>query len=79
MSTERVLVPWLPGHADDGQIVRKESCGRELGQGDQEIATGQVAGGAQDDQPARRHPRARNARARLMPLDTIPTWLKAWG
>ena len=79
MAAEGSLVPRLPGHAHDDQVVREKSGGRELGQGDQQIATGEIAGGAQDHQAVRRHPRSRSARARFMPLDTTPTWLNAWG
>ncbi len=69
-------VPTFPGDSDDGEVVGDEVPARQLGQGAEEVPPGEVAGGAEHDEAASPHSRAAT-RARFIPLETTPTWLKA--
>jgi hypothetical protein len=49
------------------------------GQGGEQVAGGEVARRAENDEPANHRPCPRIERARFTALEISPTWLNAWG
>ena len=54
MLAERGVVARRDGHADDGKALGEEAEATEVEEGGDELALGQVAGGAEDDEDAGR-------------------------
>jgi hypothetical protein len=79
MATEGGRIPGLARHTSDLQAIRELAASMQLHERREQIAGGEIARGAEDDESTDHRWTPLASRARLMPLEISPTWLNAWG